>query len=98
VSKKTKTEEPKQRNRQIAVEVFLPRYLEALDQGTHMPDFAHAIGMTQEAVRQRVYVMRLRGHDIEYLPSGSSHRAGRCNDSAITSIMREHAKKKGGNS
>lgn len=92
--KKERHTDRKPRAKQVSIQNFLPKYLAALDQGTYMSDFARAIGMTPQAVRQRVYVMRLRGHAIDYLPTGNSGHGNRCNDPEIIRIMREHAQKK----
>lgn len=84
----------KPRAKQVPVQDFLPKYLAALDRCTLLEDFSRSIGMTPQAVRQRVYVMRLRGHAIDYLPTGNSGHGCRSNDPEIIRILREHTEKK----
>lgn len=90
---KRQARQAKVRTPQVPVEIFLPRYLDALDTGMDLDSFAKSIGMDMRAVRQRVYSMRLRGHDIEYLGRPGSRR-GLSNDEAIEEIMKEHRQKK----
>lgn len=94
MAKKERPPARKPRAKQVPVQDFLPKYLAALDRGTFLEDFSRSIGMTPQAVRQRVYVMRLRGHAVDYLPTWNSRHGCRSNDRAIIRILREHTEKK----
>lgn len=79
--------------RRLTIDVFLPLYLKAVDEGMTKEDFARKVGLKPATVYQRVYELRREGADLPLLATTSRRPIKDRAKSIISEYQSRKAKK-----